>query len=423
MLGASQFDRATATYGLAHFGKSLFWFISEILFAFYLSEICHVPAAYMGIILAVGLLCGATADACVGRWFTFNLSNANGAGRLQLTGAFASAITIVLFFATSIVPETLRVFYATALSICFRGCYALYDLPQNALMSIATVSDTARSTVATTRAFFSGLASFIVCLSTGYLLSEDGDSSATQRFISIAFGVSLIAVLSAFILQRQLRNIPGAGIQSPEKVPPMSNTRSSNFPSAIWIIVGMCLATAMSGSVFNKLEPYYAAYVIDTPFWGGITLAGLAAGQTVSQPVWGYVSRRVSRQQHICFCAGMIIVSAGLFWLFAGLPTVVLPCAVLLGAAFGGMGMVQWATFADQVAKLPAYQTGRAFGVLTAAIKGGLAVTVLSVGLGLRAFDYRGTQSGGVVALMCLSVITGASIVLALVHLLSLRRL
>lgn len=76
--------RVVATYGVAHYGKSLFWYSSEILFAFLLTEITHIPATWMGVVLGAGLLLSAMFEPLLAWRIRHTLGTVAGNARLQL---------------------------------------------------------------------------------------------------------------------------------------------------------------------------------------------------------------------------------------------------------------------------------------------------------------------------------------------------
>lgn len=63
---------------------------------------------------------------------------------------------------TTPLAEPLRIGWALCAGLAFRFAFSVYDVPQGALMAAATVGDAARSRVATTRNFGSGLAVLLV---------------------------------------------------------------------------------------------------------------------------------------------------------------------------------------------------------------------------------------------------------------------
>ena len=166
-LGQTPQDPTYWRYGIAHFGKSLFWYTSELLFAYYLSEVCQLPARAMGLVLAAGFLTGAVADLWVGMAFAGRLASAGGAARLQGFGAAASGAALILLFAGAGLSQDARLPYVLVVGLGFRVAYAVYDLPQNALLTLATDSLEQRVRYSSLRLFFSGAASLAVAASTG----------------------------------------------------------------------------------------------------------------------------------------------------------------------------------------------------------------------------------------------------------------
>ena len=107
-LGRADGWRDNGVYGLAHFGKSLFWYGGEILFAYFLTEIADLPPAAMGLILVSGFVLSATLDLLVGVRLGSRMTDPAAAGRLQLIGAAISGATLLAFFATPFLTKTLR---------------------------------------------------------------------------------------------------------------------------------------------------------------------------------------------------------------------------------------------------------------------------------------------------------------------------
>lgn len=125
-------------YGLAHLGKSLFWYSSEILFAYFLTEYVGLSASEMGIVLAAGFLVSALIDIAVGVGLQRRLANARAASRVQFVGALICTVALALVFLGALMPQEARFVYAIAAGIAFRFAFAAYDIPQNALMTLAT---------------------------------------------------------------------------------------------------------------------------------------------------------------------------------------------------------------------------------------------------------------------------------------------
>jgi hypothetical protein len=88
-----------AAYAGAHFGKSLFWYASESLFAFFLTEIAHLASRTAGWVLAASFLLSGALDVGIGSALGDRLATASAAGRLQLFGMVGTAVCTVLLFA------------------------------------------------------------------------------------------------------------------------------------------------------------------------------------------------------------------------------------------------------------------------------------------------------------------------------------
>src|SRR3990167_8423873 len=136
-LGQADGWRRTTLYGLAHFGKSLLWYGGELLFAYHLTEVAGLDSAAMGLVLGVGFLASAGLDLAIGRWLSPRMTHARSAAALQALGSLAAAPAMVAFFVPPWLPPLLRIGWAMASGLAFRFGFAVYDIPQNALMALA----------------------------------------------------------------------------------------------------------------------------------------------------------------------------------------------------------------------------------------------------------------------------------------------
>jgi len=409
-LGANGFRGHTRAYGLAHFGKSLFWYSSEILFAFFLTEVGGLSGHRMGAILATGLLASVVIDLGLAWAFRGVLAHAARAGALQVLGAGLSAGTLGLLFLTPWVgaPE-LRFAFAAVAMLVFRFAYALYDLPQNVLLGLATASDRSRTRVAAMRLFFSGLAALTVSATVGLLVADPYTGVRAGRFLGLAAAISVLALATAWGLHLSLRTYNAAAPDATDQTPPARRRPNRTgawgraWPVEIWILLAATFIVSLTASLFSKLEPYFAAYVLGSPLWGGIMITTVALGMTLSQPAWAWASARWSRPAMFAAAAATLIVGALTFlatveasvWAGTG-------AALLFGAGSGGLGMVMWAAFGDAVAGGRVRSGGLAFALFTGASKIALALSVLMLGAFLNRADYRGSDSEAVLAVMTL---------------------
>src|ERR1700736_3975768 len=167
---ASENCRFIWVYGLAHFGKSLLWHASELLFAFFLTEACGLPPHHMALILSGSLVLNAAADLVVGRYLSYRVETAAAAGRTQFRAALFSVCAFCAFGCAGLVPAPARFGFAIVAIIAFRLSYPFFDIPQNALLALTTSNDSERARVSSYRFIFGGVANIALASSFGPLL-------------------------------------------------------------------------------------------------------------------------------------------------------------------------------------------------------------------------------------------------------------
>lgn len=409
-LGVRGAWRATLSYGLAHFGKSLVWYASEILLGYYLTEICAIPGAQMGFILAAGLVCSALIDVAVGGALGAASPDLRGVCALQFRGAAASALAVLLLFMGAWAPPAIRLPYAVVASIAFRVAYAVYDIPQSTLLTLATASDEGRTRLSGLRYLFSGLASVMVGAIAPVLIGAE--TAAVRQWRFMAFGVALaaIALATSWPLTRAFPG-PQFGGQGGEKRGRGAawGRPTRKMPRDIAILIGIMFVISACGPVFSQLAPYLAAYVLKSPRFGGAILAAMAIGAILSQPGWTLVSRgRTRRLMMILTLMAMGASCLGFAGAIVWARWIGLVFALLFGAAGGGLGMVLWAAFGDAAGRSAKGGEALAYGLFTAASKLGLAAAALVLGGFLSAIDYRGVDRFDLLIAMAAAPLLGA---------------
>lgn len=409
--GARRCRGFTVVYGWAHFGKSLFWYVSEILFAFYLTEVGGLSGRDMGLVLALGLLMSVIVDLVLAWAFQRTLAEIGRAGTLQLFGAGLSALSLGALFVTPWIGVSPHAKFSFALGamFAFRFAYALYDLPQNVLLALATTDTRGRTRAATVRLFFSGLATLIVSALAVVLLAEPQEDRA-ERFLGASAAISVLALWTAWGLHKALRAEGARWKPSSLPAPPHPRTRAA----AMGLLLGATFIVSLTASLFTKLEPYLAAYVLQSPLWGGLMITMTALGATLSQPAWARLSERWSRPIVFGVAAGVLIVAALTFLIMVkAFAWGGAAASFLFGVASGGMGAIMWAAWGDAVAERAPRAGGLAFALFTGASKIGLALSGLVLGVFLHHVDYRGEDSDVILTFMTMWPALGAAACIA----------
>jgi glycoside/pentoside/hexuronide:cation symporter, GPH family len=404
VLGKADSWTITLAYGAAHFGKSLFWYSSELLFAFFLTEFAGLAPSQMGMVLVSGFLVSAVIDLAVGLTLQRRLQDAITAGRLQVIGAVLSSVALAAIFLVAWVPAEQRFAMAVALGIAFRLAFATYDIPQNALMSLATIDRDTRLRVASTRIWFSGAATLLVAASVGPMVAQTGGASGPWFLLMLSLGFSCVGIGAAAVLSSQL----AFGDSAPAAEPAMPVARWQ--PSLVfWLLVAVSAITTCFTPAFAKLEAYFAAYTLQSAWWGGLIIIAMALGIVIGQPLWVTLARTHSSARVMALAAMVQIAGLAAFWLAGGaIAAVSAIAAFFFGLGNGGVGTVQWHAFSDVVAREAPRRAGLAYGIFAAVGKLGLATGATIIAVALESGEYRDPANPLVLNLMTLLPACGA---------------
>lgn len=123
-------------FGAGHFAKSLAWNFTDLLLAYYVHVRVGLGAQDTGLLLFCSMTLGAALDVGV----AFLLRHAEGSARRILTIQFAAGLAtagtlLVVFFSPALARAYPVTYLAAALGL-FRLVYAVYDVAQNALVSL-----------------------------------------------------------------------------------------------------------------------------------------------------------------------------------------------------------------------------------------------------------------------------------------------
>ncbi len=401
----------TLTYALAHGGKSLLWHASELLFAFFLTEICGLPPRQMGFIFGVSLLVNAAVDLALGRMLGRWVMSAARAARLQWAGSLASGAAFSAFALCGLAPPETRFALAFATILLFRLSYPFLDNPQNAILALATTNDTERSRLAAVRYVTAGLAGMAVAVAFGVILQRGQEQAL--RFAVLAGAAVIIAVASSAALTRQLLHTPEATGVKPKGFV----AGRALEPVSVWPVFMMIFIFSGCNAMFTRLQPYFAVAVTTPLLKDGAMLMAMSAASVVSQIFWHALAQRTSLTTALRF--GLVLWAAAsiLFWWAApGAQWPTYAAGALYGAANGGVLMALWAiAAASSRCDQPRQGATATFGQLTFWSKLAMAVAGFALGELLVRIDYRDNLAFAQAALPLMAIIPlgGALISLA----------
>lgn len=408
----------TGFYLGAHFGKSLFWHASELLFAFFLSEMCSLSIGTVGTLLALSLLANAVSDALIGRFLTHSVCDLRSSSRVQLVGAIASAVMFLMIALVGLLPQALRVSVALIGLFGFRLTYSFYDVPQNAILAFATDNEKDGARLSALRYVFGGLANLLIASSFVSVFLGQAPQKGVVAFALLASVFSGVAVLSALLLYFHSKYRGGARPNKSEcdKLP-----ASYVLPLPILFLVIAGFALYASTSVFSRLEPYVASYAFGAKSTGAGLVMAASLGNLLSQPVWAFVSERASLRAAQRASAAVLVIGAVSFSIMANFGAFHAGFSgFFYGVGAGGLMMCLWARLASTSHRWPRLTT-TVFGAFTMCTKTGIAFSALGLGWVMAGFDYR-SVTAPLVILMGVVPVIGTLLALGLVELSLLRR-
>lgn len=408
-------------YGLAHFGKSLFWHSSNLVFAFFLTELVGLSPAPMGLLLALSLILNAFADLGLGWGLRHRVRCLASATRLQLLGSLVCGIVLPVFALSPSLPLELR-FPHVLMTFCFFSIgYSVLDVPQNAIMALVTSDDDSRTKVAGVRYVGSGLAIVVVAMLVGPWAAAISQGRRLDDFLWFSLGLALMVLAVSLLLHlagRSKTAIGSAGRQIPELAEPVS-------PRLWGYVLGSILVVSGLLSVFGKLEAYFIAYVAPVVGLGTAAMylmLAVGVGQAASQFIWSRLVAALGLPS-VYRLATLVLMAASLLFplAIAGGKAAFMLCALTFGASSGGLLMVLWALLAKVAAGNPQGNL-HYFGRFTFASKMAQAISALALGGILSLFDYRAAESSGILtALMAGAPLMAGVICLILAITLSAR--
>ncbi|PKP94854.1 MAG: hypothetical protein CVT77_01205 [Alphaproteobacteria bacterium HGW-Alphaproteobacteria-16] len=403
-------------YYLAHFGKSLFWYLSSILFAYYLTEACGLAPATMGIVLAASLALNAVADAAIGTRLAVHVRGTADACHHQFAGGVAASLAILAFAATALVPESWRLAYALVTLCGFRLCYSLYDVPQNAILGFASRTDCERARIAGARQMLSASAQLAIALLFVPFLRDETRGDLAVRFMLVVVGACLVALVSAALLKRAGRHeVAWTATLDDDAIAGGDNVDEPAFGGLHLLIAAAIFAFIVS--TIRLVEPYVASFSLIGEISAAFMMS-LALGQLVGPLYWARHGAAHGLTRSLTHATLLMLFATGGFaFMNQGLAfTIVI--GLIHGFATAGISQMIWA-MAARWSRQGDKRATRHFGLLTFSTKSANASASLCFGLLLSAGDYRG---GGTIWSIPMLILMGIPAVGALLLLLLMPR-
>lgn len=382
------FASSRLDYAGAHFGKSLLWHTNEFLAAFFLAEVFGIAPETLGWLLLLYMLWDAVTDPIVGRWLSKYARSTPDYSKAQLIGAIASGAAFSLFFWKPTENPTGLFYYAVTIGLVFRTAYTLYDVPQNALLKRLGSRDEEYAALSSLRNFFGNLSSFCIALLSTLVLAATSSAATESRWFFVAILLAGVAVASSALLHFCTNKRSGTNnLRYSTPAPRVEGTLEMlrQLPKKFYVLLGLVFLYAIFAPIFSKLLPFVGKYTIGDATWASFALTAMVIAMMISQPIWAFVSIRISYFA-TCVITTILVILGGftIGVLVSNYPTMMIVGVMLVGAGIGGLNMVIWAELASVLASSDSRSDhssdGIAFGLFTFFSKVGLGLGGLIIG-------------------------------------------
>lgn len=390
--------QSLAFFGLGQISRSILWCATDMLIGYHLVDRLGFSGGVAGAIMFVTFALSALPDIFVANWLARQAEPIRVALRLQFVFGSLAAVTGLLLFGPAPSDSYEKIGFVCAVSIAFRLTYAIYDVSQNALISLLPRSqvEVRRYVTSKTVASSAGrlLASFLVF----WALSSTADPMAD-------FKVLALVVLPVIVT--------GIGLVRTKVSPPVEERRQEEFSWGLLPfgqlalpVMAITFQVAFLGLICRLLPLFGSGRqgFADSSSLVLSMVCGTVIGPTVTYVAELLGSRRLSLSAALSFGAAL----TGIQLLVPHGVAVSLVLAFLYGAALSGITNIIWervAFIATDFASITGIRIDApAFALLTTAIK--LAIAICNVILGVVLDRFRAGDSTSVTVIIAV-VLTG----------------
>lgn len=370
-------------YGVAHFGKSLLWHTSQILFAYFLTEACGLSPYMMGLILTGTLLLNALADLAAGRLTARLPPGPAPLQRLQSTGAFLSCLGLVLTALSPFISSRpLPALGIVGLSL-FSIAYALVDVPQNAMLGLAFKTRAKRTAAASARLFLSGAAQLLVVLAFVPMMRGLDGHGLAGRFLLFSLAISGAAIITALWLRHAAPPQEAQG-----SIDALAEAAAQPPMPGLGLLLAMMALFSLTTTSVAKLEPYIASFWFQSAGDSAAFMVAIAIGGMAAQPLWAW---RTRNRSHLCTlheAAGVLALGGFGFYASATGTLGAFGSGFLYGAGQGGVAMLLWSLLAEASQSAPR-KAASSFAAFTFVSKSAGAFSTLLLSHALAASRYQ----------------------------------
>lgn len=384
-------SRLLPTYAAGHLAKSLIWSFSDLLFGYFAHVQMGLPASATGLILFVSLVYSGVLDVLAAALLSAFPGHERKVPQVQLLGAALTALASALLFSPLTLPSGFLFYWLLAAALLFRTGYALYDVSQNALVSLLPADDSEAQRYVTVRTTLSYVAKVTVALAS-FLVIGAGERQGSA--LAIILPIAMMTLAAAWPMSRHR-----IGDDKEKEARPLAGSPPPMRLLAP-VLAAVAAQTCLLGLI-GRFLPFAQHPQTGTPIGAPLVLASVAGG--LLGPV---LADRVVRAGQGFLVANIgftaVCVVSVLAILFGQTSVQLLAAAAIFSIGGGAIGTLVWNELSAAV-RAHAVTSGRradlaSFALLTATIKLGAGSTGLFLGALLDGYETRSAVTIGAIA-------------------------
>lgn len=401
-------DGRLLVYASGNFSKNLLWGAADVTLLYLLIEILHLGPMVSGVIFFASLLIDCALNLYIGNISQTLRSPLGRYGPFLVWGGPACALSFILVYALPILRINNVVLIGLSVFL-FRACYALIDVPHNALLGRLSLDSKGRSRATGYRYGFSALASLMVAnhLAPNLLLKAEGHPKDLLS-VAVLFGVlSAVVLIASWYSVRREDKIQESGGISRTKLNIFSEIIEL-FKSKMVFKIGIIASLiGLFAPIFHKLCLFYVQYGLKADLEAAEILSLIVFGQLLGVGLWILVSQRAEKSTTLALA--LMCAAGGLWGLYLGLAESDLGLRVsvfIFGIGLSGVYALPWAMVGD-VVDFHHWRAGRRcegliFALVVVLMKLGIAFGSLCVAgtLGLFGFHPGPVQAPHIVEVL-----------------------
>jgi Na+/melibiose symporter-like transporter len=371
------------TFAFGHLAKSLIWSFSDLLLGYFAHVRMGLPARETGWIIFVSLCYSGILDVLAAGLLSAFPGHEERVPRLQLVGAAFTAFAAILLFSPVAVPQGLLFYWLLGASLLFRTGYGLYDLSQNALVSLLPRDEGEAQVYVTVRTTLSYAAKVMVALSSFAVIDPEGQTGAAL-FTILPIAIMTLAAAYPMAGHRIVNsNGHAASAGSP---PPIGLL----WPILAAVAAQICLLGLIGRFLPFAKDPRTGASI------GALLVLASVIGGMLGPVLAGRAIRAAGfTLTNIAFTA--VCVGSALVILTGGGSTQLILAAAIFSVGGGAISVLVWNELSAVVRAHAAWSGRRAdlasFALLTATIKLGAGGTGLFLGNLLDGYEARSSDA------------------------------